>query len=501
MKSCLNIFRHSTLFKSFFVFILSSNLIYADQSQAIVISENVLAGSCKALLRGIGKAISTTVKVGHRQASAAKVVANQIAKPYVDFATWYSGGQLKRIPAEAMNIFEARYQNEKFKLSEEQREYLESNGLYATYEYFENSPPYGIPFIIPSQFWSMYRAQKFRANPIDPKLKVLKWAPNILKSLAEIGALALFPPALVARLALSTPARWAAEYVYNKILKDPDYVLSEADRKIISGLSLGDDVERYRSDARIFKTTFEKSNFFRRMKRIALGFLVGAALLSVSTPTQTISAQSSLDEKSPNGMSRYDNKVELIFLHPLPHVSIRIGGVIYNFSTGTVQKLSLKKYIQNMGFGDLYSGSHTRVELNLTDDERRAWIEALDKREGQAYLLVPPFNDCVSQTNHSLHEVCPDIRIAPLANRSEALTIAQFRAMKFFGSDRVKKIIYADNEKVPSQKYFTLGATWAEIATFAPYVPYIIGGGEIFDAQGAPSWEPKTQRAGESKNQ
>lgn len=419
---------------------------------------------------------------------AGKRISTAIAKPASDILLWYSAGHLKDLSADAMNVFVSRYHDENFKITQEQKALLESKGYLEAYEYFDSSPRYGVPFVLPSQFWSMKRAVAHRARPIDAQYRVLRWMPRAVRSGLEMIALAVLPPALFLRLVFGPPTSLLVERVYRKVLNDPNYILTEREQRILRALSLEKDIERYRQDSFSLAKVFRFQDRWRSIKRWALSLAIATSLIAVSTPSMTISTQESFSERSPNGMSRYDEKVELIFLHPMPHVALRIGGVVYNFSIGYVDKMSLRKYRESMGFSNELSGSHTRIELEMSASERRRLIMTLNQRVGQAYLLFPPFNDCVSQTNLALHEVCPDYHILPGANRSQALTIAQLRLQNLLGDARIKKITYGDNKEISSQKLWTHLAVWAELATFARYTLPVALGGEVFDAYGAPSW-------------
>lgn len=450
----------------------ASGGIFWDVARSEIVQRS--SPACRASVRAIAK-VSDLI--------------SSVIKPGADIFSWYSGGQLKQIPSKAIEIFIARYRDPTFSLSIEQKAYLTSLGLLQAYEYFDGSPKYGIPFFIPSQFWSVFRAMAYRSKPISSQRGILNRIPILVFQGMEVAALVFFPPALILRLVFSGPRTMIGEFLYKKVREDPEYQLGRWERMALNGLSFSQDLERYRSDATHFRESFRRHSIWRSTMRLALAAAVATAIFAVSSPSNTIFADENNDEKSPFGMSRYDQKVELIFFHPMPHASLRIGGVVYNFSTGFVDKIPLKRFLKKVGFSPSLSGSQTRVELLLTESERLNLILNLNQRVGEGYLLIPPFNDCISQTNLAIHDVCSDYRILPGANRSQALTISQLKIMKLMGVGRVGQITYVDRTDISNQKYWTLAATWAELATFARYTGFVIVGGEVFDSWGAPSWE------------
>lgn len=228
--------------------------------------------------------------------------------------------------------------------------------------------------------------------------------------------------------------------------------LSAHDQDFLDRHQLKEDFERLKEYASQNPEQMKKALRDKRILRWVGRALILAAAGAGTFPDQTHSLSDDydldnmdpLDGKDIPGMSRYDEKVELIFTSPIPHVSIRIGGTVFNYGQGEVQMWGLDDY-NRVGFGSALSGSHTRVELKLTKEEAAKLRDRLHKDVGKRYPLIFPFNDCISMTVRALRE-STGISVPYGLDRSQSYTIAYFRSLKAGGSVRVGKITYAGTD-------------------------------------------------------
>ena len=173
---------------------------------------------------------------------------------------------------------------------------------------------------------------------------------------------------------------------------------------------------------------------------------------SITVPTvalsllgeEEISADAS--KYGPEGMSMFDDKVELIFLSPMPHASLRIGGIVYNYGVADVSRYNLETFHKMTGFGSPLSGNHTRIELKLTQDEIERLRDYLEADVGKIYPLVIPFVDCVSQTNKAI-KYATGVDVPWVADRSKAMSIAYYKLRKLLGDERIGKIYHASDDR------------------------------------------------------
>lgn len=183
-----------------------------------------------------------------------------------------------------------------------------------------------------------------------------------------------------------------------KILDDPNYEPNQAEKNVkrflpffelasegnfIEKFDLKDHLERFRKDSVLHGKTYAKLVFARQLARSALWLGALGAMGAGYLGNDAISVAQSFDEGTDadehgveawekpgfKGMSRYDDeKVELIFNSPLPHVAIRVGSFVYNYGMGTVDRYNFDEYKASTGFGSTLSGNHTRIEIVMSDE-------------------------------------------------------------------------------------------------------------------------------------
>jgi len=234
--------------------------------------------------------------------------------------------------------------------------------------------------------------------------------------------------------------------ILKKILLDPNYKLSATETLYLTKKGHLAEVERFQADALLgLQGGFAKIEKVRDVSNKAVwGVTLGAAGANLFVDDY-ISLDDSFNESSDLGMSRYDGKVELIFTSPMPHVSIRIGGLVYNYGVMKVARHNLDEYRNSVGFGETISGNHIRIELNLNEDEKKKLIKYLEADVGMAYPLALPFVDCISQTNKAI-KVATGIDVPVIMDRSQALSIGYYNILKLSGDERVGKVTFATNE-------------------------------------------------------
>jgi hypothetical protein len=158
-----------------------------------------------------------------------------------------------------------------------------------------------------------------------------------------------------------------------------------------------------------------------------------------------------------------DGKVEIFYLSPLPHASLRVGDTVYNYGVFTTQRLPLDEFKRIVGFGNKLSGNMTRVELKLTETEKKALVAHLESEMDGYYPLVFPFVDCVSQTNRAI-ERSGALQVPPLISRSQAMSIMYYKLQKFLGNDKVGAITFTsgDGDSAGMAKAIDAGARLAD---------------------------------------
>ncbi len=231
--------------------------------------------------------------------------------------------------------------------------------------------------------------------------------------------------------------------IAKKILADPFYALSEKESAYLVKTKRFKDMERFRADAENgLREKFVRINQLRRVGDTLVWSVTIPGVAMGLVGNKYISSKQSMNENDPDGMSKYDDKVELIFLSPMSHASIRIGGIVYNYGVMNIERWNLEEFGKTVGFGQAASGNHTRIELKLTPEEKEKLRDYLEEDVGKIYPLFPPFVDCVSQTNNAV-KYATGIAVPPIANRSQSLTIAYWKLRKFLGSDKTGDIRFA----------------------------------------------------------
>ena len=193
-----------------------------------------------------------------------------------------------------------------------------------------------------------------------------------------------------------------------------------------------------------------------------------------------VTKNESFDESNAKGMSKYDEKVELIFLSPLPHVSVRMGGNVYNYGVLDIDRWNLETLNEQIGFGEALSGNHTRVELNLNEEERERLRDYLEEDVGRVYPLFLPFVDCVSQTNKAI-EYATGQSPPPIANRSQAMSIAYYKLLKLVGSNRVGDITFAHRGNAAIEKAKDAAVNVFDSMFFMRYGPALLVSTPLID--------------------
>lgn len=253
-----------------------------------------------------------------------------------------------------------------------------------------------------------------------------------------------------------------ATKIFEKAAKNKP--ISSSDIDFLKKWNLLEDLERFQNDLKIHgKSYYYLSKIRQAGYYLSFGFTASTAAL-VGVPTilahqvnrKTISIQDSLNEDHPDGMSRYDDKVELIFFTPSHQSSaIRVGGTYFEFTEnlenlpklegliGTLQRGVLVKVMED---GRLASNEHTRVELKLSSDERRELRRYLSEHSGRVFAAMPGFNDWVSLANRSISEGA-GIDVPPMIDRSQTMTIGYYRIRKFLDPtfrEKVGEIRFAE---------------------------------------------------------
>ena len=257
-----------------------------------------------------------------------------------------------------------------------------------------------------------------------------------------------------------------------------------SDREFLNKFQLESDFERYRHDLQLHPRAFRNLAKIRSIRQALKWGLITSVLLLNATGFEYLSATESFDERSPRGMSRYDEKVELLFLSPMPHASIKIRGNIYNYGIFQVSRTNLRAYHQTAGFGRFASGNYTRVEIKASHAEIMRLQNLLEQDVLRTYPLTIPWVDCVSETNLALFKSL-GISIPPVANRSQAMTIAYLRWRKLQGDPRIGAIRFAsENDSPVISKTADLGVNTMDTYLFFEFAPSVFVAGSIWDHYG-----------------
>lgn len=338
----------------------------------------------------------------------------------------YSGGALDDLPPDVVDIFVRSSRDKKFVLSAEEEALLKSHNLVDLFKSWKNSNR-----VIQEVNNNMMLLYRSKIKQGDEKFII-----RFLKGTGKV----LFP------MYKSFQGNRQVKSILDKILLNPNYALSSSEKAYLRSKNYLDDVNRFQEDVRL---GLQKQFATISKVRDAAGKIVWTVTLGAAGANlfvdDYITLDESFDENSKNGMSRYDGKVELVYTSPMPHVSIRIGGLFYNYGVLNVQRYNIDNYKESVGFGEALSGNHIRIELNLTEDEKKKLIAYLEQDVGKVYPLAIPFVDCISQSLKAIKNAT-GIDVPFVADRSQALSIAYFNLLKVSGNEKVGKVRFATNE-------------------------------------------------------
>ncbi len=335
----------------------------------------------------------------------------------------FTGTALKQTSPESFEIFEKIKTNPLYTLNSEELTRAQAEGIEPIIE--------------------QYRSANIFVKSINQKIAILfKSNPGVAK---RKGWKRLYE---AWRFLIPVPPKireWRVKSIYEKVFKNPGYQLNDQELNFLAKFQLEQDIERYRIDSQKFHLQFitiEKIKTVGNYIKYSVALSTAAmALIGVTY----ISDDESFDEDSQKGMSRYDDKVELIFLSPLPHSSVKVRGIVYNYGIFTIDRLRMEDFRRIAGFGEYLSGSHTRIELNLTEDEKDKLQQLLEADVGKVYPLIIPWNDCISMTNKIIDQTC-GLNVPPLADRSQSMSIAYYKLQKLLGNGKVGSIKFASKK-------------------------------------------------------
>ena len=273
---------------------------------------------------------------------------NKTSKLIGQKVTLLRGAALKDIPPEALDVFLKVSRNPKYVPTAEELNLLKSKNLLDSFKNWTSTNK------------SVRALNEKMAILYRSKIKSGDDA-FILRFLKNTGKI-LFP------MYKSFQFNNKVNPILKKILLDPNYKLSASETLYLTKKGHLADVERFQADALLgLQSGFAKIEKVRDISNKAVwGVTLGAAGANLFVDDY-ISLDDSFNENSDLGMSRYDGKVELIFTSPMPHVSIRIGGLVYNYGVMKVARHNLDEYRNSVGFGETISGNHIRIELNLNE--------------------------------------------------------------------------------------------------------------------------------------
>lgn len=189
------------------------------------------------------------------------------------------------------------------------------------------------------------------------------------------------------------------------------------------------------------------------------GALLGVAAIA-STASHRISTDASFDSNSGSGM-KDDDEVELLIMSRADRVAIRVGNRIFEFdSEGNATEYSLEQYKQMLQKEHGTIPSHTRIQLNLSQQESQELLNnILTRRQLFNPLAIDLINNdnSLKQANQAINSVSKSGNLR-FADNSRALTTSFYRLRQFFGSKKVKAVIHARPEKFDLEEEATHGA-------------------------------------------
>jgi len=357
------------------------------------------------------------------------------------------GAATKKLSDKAYSVFDKIYMNPKYIPTLEEMALLKAEGVDNLFKKYQEAGAL-------VQEWNQKLGVLYRSKP-HPHRK--GW--QKLKDAWKI----LIPPGL------PNITRNKAESLFKKIIADYQYQLSDDEMQFAKKWNLLDQIENYRGDLKIHAGEYISLSKARDVGGVLKWTIAGSAAAIGLAGNKYIAAKDSFAEDNKDGMSRYDEKVELIYFAPMPHASIRVGGLVYNYGVFDVSRHTLDEFRQMVGFGETFSGSHTRIELKLTDDEKRKLREYLEEDVGKVYPLVFPYNDCVSQCNKAVKNSV-GIDVPVVADRSQVASIAYYKLQKFLGSDKIGDIRFAaKNDEVVKEKVKDTAVNILDAAFFMRY--------------------------------
>lgn len=373
-----------------------------------------------------------TIPKVYTKESCLKSILSDLTKNVKISSKIYRGGLLKDLDPSLYKLFIKLQTNPKYTLNMAEEYLISANNFQGILHHWKNTNQFVKK--LNKQFAILYRSEIRNNN----KKTIIK----ILKALGK----GLFP------MYKSFSIKGKGRKILRKILLNSDYKLTPGELKYLERKKRLGDIRRFRSDV---KNGFQK-DFVRihKIKKVGNYLTWTIALSSAAAgivSNKYIPSNISFDGDNENGMSRYDEKVELIFLSPMPHSSIRLGGLVYNYGVLNIDRWDLKTFKETVGFGESVSGNHTRIELKLTKEEKKRLRRYLEDDVGKIYPLAIPFIDCVSQTNKAIkHAIGLDVPV--IMDRSQSLSIAYYKIRKLLGDDRIGDIKFAHTKSVLREK-------------------------------------------------
>ncbi len=369
-----------------------------------------------------------------------------------------------RLSPKAYAIFERAYRDPELTITPEERQLLMREEVYDLFQaYLEASPAL--------RWWNHAKALNIRSRTPDVRNALRKLLGTLIPLRIQIP---LFPKLFNTtqhqindlwertlehpEQALDANNPWELiDNPWDRFLQGATYLptLFRKDDALLRREKLLDTWKKFQEDAKTFQREFGgKRRLKNAMEGIKTSLRMGVltlAMLFATTTDKTITASEAVDLTSANSMRIGDRKVELIFMHPLPHVSVRLGGVIYTFRDDGIARIGLKDFAEEIGFGPRLSGTMVRVELNL-DNKAKAELRArLEQMVYTSFDYDLLYENCISKTLATITPTCK-ISVPPGLNRSQALTLAYLKAQRLLGNAVIGDITVALNDSAPNEE-------------------------------------------------
>lgn len=222
--------------------------------------------------------------------------------------------------------------------------------------------------------------------------------------------------------------------------EDATYLLSHG--RLTDFIRFTEELKRYQTSY-IIMGELKNIGKILRWSLIIAGTTLAASSLFEDEDDPQLNRDSVFDPEIPGALNPDDAIVELFFLSPMPHISLRVGGVVMDYGHGDATLSSLQEYKDSLVHSS--TASFYRLEIKTTPEQFEAIQATVVEDSFRNYQYSLPFNNCVYQVNRVLCDAGV-LNIPTAFNKSQALTLAYLKGLKLTNDPRIGSVSYVSLE-------------------------------------------------------